>query len=121
MYTVDGLDKVEELKDFPLPSGGAPIPLVLADDDGVVIAFLLAPIGEEVAIVEFDGVMAHFFGMPNDEAISGHPLFERGSALARLRSPEFILDSRFGAHEPGPSQPSSEYLQSLPAFHFHLP
>ena len=51
---------------------------MLADDDGVVLGYLLAPLGEEAAIVEFDGVKAHCFGMPNDEALPGHPLFDRG-------------------------------------------
>ncbi|MBI2738021.1 MAG: hypothetical protein HYX38_15930 [Rhodospirillales bacterium] len=78
MYTVDSHDRLEELKDFPLQSGGAPTPLVLADDNEMVLAYLLHPTCEEVAIVEFDGVTAHYLGVPNDEAIRGHALFERG-------------------------------------------
>jgi hypothetical protein len=33
---------------------------------------------ETVAIVRFDRVHAHYFGPPNDEALDGHPLRERG-------------------------------------------
>jgi hypothetical protein len=78
MYTIDRHDTVEALTGLPVSSGGAPMPLLLADDDGLVLAYRLQPPGEKVAIVEFDGVTAHCFGMPNSDALFGHPLFARG-------------------------------------------
>ncbi|MPZ32846.1 MAG: hypothetical protein GEV13_17940 [Rhodospirillales bacterium] len=78
MYTVDRHDRVEELKDLPQQSGGAPVPLLLAEDSELVLAYLTSSSSDEVAIVEFDLVAAHYFGPPNDEALSGHPLYKKG-------------------------------------------
>src|SRR5215813_12554762 len=78
MYTVDRHDRVEELTDLPQQSTGAPVPLLLANDADLVLAYRLEPMAEEVAIVKFEGVAAHYFGPPNDEALSGHPLYRRG-------------------------------------------
>jgi len=78
MYAVDRHDEVEELKDFPQQSVGAPVPLLLADDGELVLAYLLESETDEVAIVEFERIRAHYFGPPNDEALSGHPLYKKG-------------------------------------------
>jgi hypothetical protein len=78
MYAIDRDDRVEELKTLPQQSIGAPLPVVLADDGGMVLAYLLEFEDDKVAIVEFDYVTAHYFGPPNDEALSGHPLHPRG-------------------------------------------
>lgn len=78
MYTIDRHDTVEALPDLPMPAGGAPMPLLLADDTGLVLAYRVTPLGEDVVIVEFDGVTAHCFGAPNSDALFGHPLFARG-------------------------------------------
>jgi len=95
MYRVDERDRVVELSDVPQSSVGAPLPLVLADEHSVVLAYYLQetppewdgnsarmvdPVDsdEPIAIVRFARCTAHMFGPPNDEAFSGHPLAERG-------------------------------------------
>src|SRR4029453_19179478 len=97
MYPVDELDTVVELPDCPRPDIGAPLPLVIADDYNLVLAYLVAepdpawdgsyatvvsPRSEEllVAVVRFRRPYAHMFGPPNDEAFPGHPLAKRGLA-----------------------------------------
>jgi hypothetical protein len=102
MYQVDERDIVVELDDVPQSSVGAPMPLVLADERRAVLAYLIEerlPIWkkskaqierssseEEIAVVGFDGRLAHVFGPPNDEAFAGHPLASRGlSAYAAFR------------------------------------
>ena len=95
MYSVDGQDEVLELSDLPQSSVGAPIPTVVAGEHSVVLFFFCQSVdpnwdGRSVrvigpdskdgpsAIVTFLSCYAHFFGPPNDEAFSGHPLYERG-------------------------------------------
>jgi hypothetical protein len=77
-YTVDRHDRLVELKDLPMQSGGAPCPMVLASDSALVLAYLMAPECQEYVVIEFDAVAAHYFGMPNDETLNGHPLYKRG-------------------------------------------
>jgi len=95
MYSVDDRDKVLELKDAPQSSVGAPCPMILAGEDYLYLAFFLQDTparwdgstvrvvsedtsGEAVCLVAFTNIYAHFFGPPNDEAFSGHPLASRG-------------------------------------------
>jgi|SRR5882672_3200497 len=92
MYEVDERDRVVTLEGVPRSSVGAPIPLVIADELRVVLAYYMTPIGpwagipkiinqresdEPIAIIRFD-CDAHMFGPPNDEAFEGHPLASRG-------------------------------------------
>src|SRR5687768_2548117 len=95
MYRVDEQDGVVEVGDVPQSSVGAPLPVVLADEHRVVLAYhldtapqdwdgssvrMVDPVGsdEPIAIVQFERCTAHMFGPPNDEAFSGHPLAARG-------------------------------------------
>ena len=95
MYSVDQSDRVEERRDVPQSSVGAPLPAVIADEHRVFLAYLVEAIDprwdgqpirvvapsaadEIVALVAFVRPRAHLFGPPNDEAFSGHPLAERG-------------------------------------------
>jgi len=95
MYSIDARDTVNPFATAPQCSAGAPCPLVLADDDGVLIAYYseppaiasspaapleVAPTTSDlpVAIAAFASPLAHLFGPPNDEALSGHPLASRG-------------------------------------------
>jgi hypothetical protein len=95
MYSVDEKDRVRLLNDIPQSSVGAPIPVVLSSEHITVVAFYLenAPAnwggsairivsedtaGEPLALVRFAPCYATMFGPPNDEAIQGHPLYERG-------------------------------------------
>ena len=54
------------------------MPQILANDVGPVLAYEVAPGGEQYAIVKFIGPRAHYFGSPSDETIRGHPLWELG-------------------------------------------
>ncbi len=94
-YTVDNRDSVQSLAGFPQSSVGAPTPVIIASEQALFIAFYLEQRDpnwdgttckvvtpdtndEPVAVVRFSGALAHFFGPPNDEAFSGHPLAARG-------------------------------------------
>lgn len=54
------------------------MPLVIANDIGLLLSYGVAPDGEELVILKFTHVYAHSFGPPNDEALAGHPLAPRG-------------------------------------------
>lgn len=89
MYEVDDQDVVVPLSDIPAASPGAPEPVVLADEGSAVVAYYAsdspngatepADLGdEEVIVLRFHEVHSLMFGVPNDEALSGHPLADRG-------------------------------------------
>lgn len=90
-----GDDQVIELTSMPPPDPGAPIPLLFADEHHLVVAYYAsariepwvttfdkAPViglsEENVAAVRFDRCYSHMFGPPNDEAFSGHRLYDKG-------------------------------------------
>lgn len=96
-YTVteQDADVVRQLSDLPQSSIGAPLPTILAGEFCLAIAYLCElpdanwdgsyvrvvsaeSEGETICVVSFDNAIAHFFGPPNDEAFSGHPLADRG-------------------------------------------
>ena len=64
-------DEVLNFEDVPGHSPGAPMPQILANDYSVVLAYEVAPSGEEYAIVKFIRPRAHYFGSPSDETVSG--------------------------------------------------
>jgi len=93
MYEVDSLDRAIALEGVPQSDTGAPLPVVLADDTNVLLGYLAStpdPTWDGVptavtescyglaAIIRFEGAFAHLFGPPNDEALQGHPLANRG-------------------------------------------
>lgn len=95
MYVVDDLDSVSELPRVPQSSIGAPLPIVLADEHRLLLAYLGEQLrethdgtvihrvdprtpGETVMLIEFARYAAYYHGPPNDEAFSGHPLAARG-------------------------------------------
>ncbi|HKT89917.1 MAG TPA: hypothetical protein VJQ59_15850 [Candidatus Sulfotelmatobacter sp.] len=92
MYEVDDQDRVVPLDELPQSSVGSPIPQVLAMEADVVLAYYVQerefwtkprPVNPEtfdelVALVRFHGCIAHLWGPPNDEALTGHPLASRG-------------------------------------------
>jgi hypothetical protein len=78
MYAVDGADEVLKFDGVPCFSAGAPMPQVLANDCHLVLAYEIAPAGKEYAVVKFVRPYAHYFGLPNDETVHGHPLAKRG-------------------------------------------
>lgn len=94
VYEVDERDRVVELSDLPQASIGAPLPVVVADEQLVQLAYLAElrdpawdgtsvrvvdlSSDEPVVIVKFQQARAWFHGPPNDEAFAGHPLCARG-------------------------------------------
>ena len=83
------------LSDVPQCNSGAPLPVVVADEGNLVLAYVVnepdpnwdgtyataidpSTPGLLFAIVTFQHPRAHFSGPPNDEAFSGHPLHARG-------------------------------------------
>jgi hypothetical protein len=78
MYPIDEAMGIVSLDSIPAHSAGAPMPLVLADDVALVLAYETAPSGDNLAIVRFVDSRAHLFGPPGDETLHGHPLAERG-------------------------------------------
>ncbi len=94
MYTVGFRDRVEELTTVPQSDVGAPMPVVLADEHRVLLAYLVSEHASNwdgtyvnvvspdtdgtIAIVTFSRCSIHMFGPPNDEAFGGHPLAKRG-------------------------------------------
>jgi hypothetical protein len=95
MYSVDELDVVKELPDLPQSSVGAPCPMILCSESYLHLAYRLQAEmsswdgrlprmvgtdteGEECLLIKFEGVLAHMFGCPTDEAFEGHPLSGRG-------------------------------------------
>jgi hypothetical protein len=93
MYQVDRRDRVVRI-DAPRSSVGAPLPLIAADEDLLLLAYFLeiadpdwdgtsvrsvSPESREpAAIISFRPYYASLFGPPNDEAFAGHPLAGRG-------------------------------------------
>lgn len=62
---------------------GAPMPGIRVCDDGLLVAYVVADSEagadqDEYAVVKFEGVLQHTFGYPNDEALSVHPLYDKG-------------------------------------------
>lgn len=94
MYAIDDRDQVKELTALPQSSVGAPCPVIVASEGELVVAYFVEVADSEwdgtsvrvvsgeaedaAARVEFRRPLAHFFGPPNDEAFSGHPLAGRG-------------------------------------------
>lgn len=91
----DGSIALERLDSLPPCDAGAPLPSILSDDYRLTLFYLIAdrfkhwdgrsvrskgPLsdGEQVAILRFRSPLAHAFGPPNDEAISGHPYYGLG-------------------------------------------
>lgn len=86
---------LEEIEDFPPCSIGAPIPVALGDEQKLFLCYFIQSIPEKwdgttvrvvdadtadesVAVITFDRHHIYRSGPPNDEAIAGHPLFEKG-------------------------------------------
>ena len=88
-------EQMIEIASIPQSSIGAPIPTVLASEGKVLISFALEDIqlsqnessenfnrkstkNTRIAVIEFACPSMHIFGLPGDEAISGHPLAKHG-------------------------------------------
>lgn len=89
-----GSDRLEELKEVPQSSVGAPLPHMICGEQGVFLIYLAEDYSEvwdgtsvrvadgaseePIVTIQFIEPHAHYFGPPNDEAMGGHPLAERG-------------------------------------------
>ncbi len=78
-------DEVVPLAGVPDQSPGSPLPLVVADDVRLLLAYLVPEGGldpfdtnEQYGIVEFQSPYVHAFGPPSDETLHAHPLASRG-------------------------------------------
>jgi hypothetical protein len=95
MYEVDARDSVQQLTQVPQPDVGAPLPVIVADEYKLLLAYIIVQphpdwdgtsvtvvsdntADEPIAILRFERPTAHFMGPPNDEALRGHPLASRG-------------------------------------------
>jgi hypothetical protein len=97
LYQPDDQDRVRRLPEVPQSSVGAPLPVVVADEHTVLLAYHARPkpmlkqlveietpqiVGARtsgsLAVVSLRRAYASFFGPPNDEAFEGHPLAARG-------------------------------------------
>jgi hypothetical protein len=75
-----------------------------------------------VAIVCFENPYAHYFGPPNDEAFSGHPLYAKGLkpySVSKIENSEWIeeletMNSIHPHHRPGMNERYSHFI-----FAFH--
>jgi hypothetical protein len=80
MYSVDEHDRVVALDTVPKPETGAPEPIVVADELAVVVSYVTENSSDPPTFcsVRFHLAHTHLFGAPNDEALEGHPLWNRG-------------------------------------------
>lgn len=139
MYEATGAEQILPLDSVPAPSVGAPLPVLAADESGVALAYIVSeadpnwdgtyvnvvgPDSEDrlIAVVRFSHVCSHMFGMPNDEAFSGHPLACHGLhsyAAQEVRPSPWIqrlarMNSVHPCHRP---QHYAKYRHFVFAFH----
>jgi hypothetical protein len=91
MYLVDDRDQVVQLSEVPEFDPGASAAFVLANDFKLFLAYRAPGDTDDRVILEFERARAHYFGSPNDEALTGHPLASRG--LTPYRSFEILNSS----------------------------
>ncbi len=94
-------DIVVESQEFPHFSVGAPCPAIIATEHEIKLVYYLSktianwdglnakrvdPAVTEnyCGIIIFSQILAHMMGEPNDEALSGHRLYERGLGAYRV-------------------------------------
>lgn len=91
MYPIDEVDRLLELPEVPRPEPGAPCPVLLAEENRLVLSYWLpetppypADPTAPFAFIRFERPYFHSFGPPNDEALQGHPLSARGLEPCRV-------------------------------------
>jgi hypothetical protein len=80
VYEIDRRDSVAPFEGIPLPDAGPAATVALASEHSVVLGYRAASGFGTTVVLTFEGVVAHYFGAPNDEALTGHPLSPRGLA-----------------------------------------
>lgn len=89
MYEVDDKDRLVELENVPQWDTGSPSPVVLSDEYATLLGYNEAAFTDwetakvedlkaSMVVIRFTLCRSMFFGSPNDEALNGHPLYERG-------------------------------------------
>jgi hypothetical protein len=138
VYEVDARDRVVELEDVPQSSFGAPLPVVVADEGALQLAYYAevsdpdwdgtyvreVELGTEdpVILVQFERAYAWFHGPPNDEAFAGHPLASRGLhpyAAFRIEDSSWVrrLERMNSVHEHHKSDAFARLRHYVFAFH----
>ena len=69
-------DNVKIVEDWPQPEAGSPEPCVYGDDTRLVMRYYTQ--NNKIAVIIFPLVSIFKFGSPNDEALGGHPLINKG-------------------------------------------
>lgn len=125
MYQSNGDEIIIQLNDLPMPSGGAPMPIILSDDLQTVIAYYTnedsiseSQEGEQIAIVTFKISYATLVSPPNDEAFIGHPLYKMGLKsyfISKIEnspwiSSVMIMNSVHPYHNPQTFEKYSHYI-----------
>lgn len=93
----DRQERVVELDLGVYPNPGAPMPLLAQGSRNAVLVFCAqtAPGGQaKTGVVEVSACWVSQFGYPNDEALSGHPLYGRGLGFYGIYE---VLDSSWVA------------------------
>ena len=72
----ESADNLVEIKDAPLPNTGAANPTIIGDEQNLFLIYTTSD--ERTAVIKFENCVIHKFGSPNDEALSGHPLYKKG-------------------------------------------
>ena len=126
MYAIDERDRVILIDALPQPDVGAPIPVLVADEDRVALAYVARPTqpshDESITVAEFVRPCAHMFGPPNDEAFEGHPLAGRGLepyGVFRIEDSSWLrgLEQMNSVHEHHSAEAFAQLAHYVFAFH----
>jgi hypothetical protein len=126
MYAIDERDRVILIDALPQPDVGAPVPVLVADEDRVALAYVARPTqssdDESIAVAEFVRPYAHMFGPPNDEAFEGHPLAGRGlepHGVFRIEDSSWLrgLEQMNSVHEHHSAEAFAQLAHYVFAFH----
>lgn len=102
-------ERVVPLDDVPPCDPGAPMPMVLSDGHTTWLTYHFAGDSDDRSLVTFEGVDSVLFGGPNDEALGGHRLADKGLrpyAFHEVLSSDWIAErerenSVHEFHQPG--------------------
>ena len=76
----------------PLWSTGAPCPQVFSNGHETYLSYYTDDVKSPIVLVTFYKSRSHRFGIVNDEAANGHPLYEKGLETYRAHT---IVNSRW--------------------------
>ncbi len=114
----DRQERVVELDLGVYPKPGAPMPLLAQGSRDAVLVFRAQtePGGQaKTGVVEVSACWVSQFGYPNDEALSGHPLYGRGLGFYGIYE---VLDSSWVARLDAQNRGAFPDLAPPPKRHF---